>query len=372
MDEGTNIPPGENARPISPAPSRALLQYIYPQRLLCALMYLATRVRYRPWKNWQIQWFIRRYGVDMSEAVISDTARFPDFNSFFTRALRPEARPVDDADDTIVSPADGTVGHFGRIRGDVLIQAKGLEYSLARLMGATGRDSDEFEDGSFLTIYLAPGNYHRVHMPLNGVLRRSVHVPGRLFSVGTETTRRIPKLFARNERMVSIFDVDRGPIAIVMVGALFVGGIEQVWADPPRPSLGRRTGVCDYRSRSSPLSFRKAEEMGRFNMGSTVVALFGPSLGIEWTPELHPGNAIRMGERIAKLRPLGLRSPASDSMPGLRAAIRLARRPDSVSANAECGGAQGEQGAGIDAEGEDGESVGADHDLDVGPTHGRG
>ena len=303
VDEGTNIPAGEDTRAMSPAHAKVLLQYVYPQRLLCALMHRATRVRFRPFKNWQIRWFVRRYGVDLSEAMLSDGTRYPDFNSFFTRALRPETRPVDDAGDALVSPADGTVGHFGNIRGDLLIQAKGLEYSLARLLGTPGRGCAEFEGGDFMTIYLAPGNYHRVHMPLDGVLRRTVHVPGRLFSVGAETTRRIPNLFTRNERVVSIFDNERGPVAIVMVGALFVGGIQQAWGSPDTWPRRREIGVWDYGSRSMAPSFGKAEEMGRFNMGSTVVALFGPSLRIEWAPDLRPGQGIRFGERIATLDP---------------------------------------------------------------------
>ena len=288
-------------RSISPARVRALLQYAYPQRALCALMYRATRIRFPPWKNWQIRWFIRRYRVDMSEAMTSDTAHYPDFNSFFTRALRPDARPVDDAPDAVVSPADGTLGQFGRVRDDVLIQAKGLGYSLSRLLGASGGENAEFEGGSFLTIYLAPGNYHRVHMPLDAVLRGTRHVPGRLFSVGEETTRRVPNLFARNERVISLFDHDRGPIAIVMVGALFVGGIQQIWETPAGEDAERGSGVRGRRVPSSPLSLGKADEMGRFNMGSTVVALFGPSLGVEWTPGLRPGGRVRFGERIATL-----------------------------------------------------------------------
>ena len=303
VDRGLQTRRGEKCRAISGARAGALLQYAYPQRLLCALMHGATRIRFRPWKNWQIRWFIRRYGVDMSEAMHADSAYYPDFNSFFTRALRPETRPVDDTDDAVISPADGSVGHFGRVRGDVLIQAKGLEYSLARLLGAARRESAEFEDGSFLTIYLAPGNYHRVHMPLDGVLRRTVHIPGRLFSVGAQATRSIPNLFTRNERAVSIFDTERGPIAIVMVGALFVGGIQQVWQSPITAPCGQGIGVCDYRNRSAVPSLAKAEELGRFNMGSTVIAIFGPSLGIEWAPGLRTGRSIRFGERIATLDP---------------------------------------------------------------------
>ncbi len=304
MDEGTNTPTSEDVRVRYPANARVLLQYAYPHHLLCALMRRATRIRFRPFKNWQIRWFIRRYGVDMSEAALPDSAQYTDFNSFFTRALRPGLRPVDDAGDALISPADGSVGHFGRARGDSLIQAKGHEYSLARLMGATGRESAEFEGGYFLTIYLAPGNYHRVHMPLGGALRRTLHVPGRLFSVGTAATRGIPNLFARNERVVSVFDHERGPFALVMVGALFVGGIQQVWEDHPAAlPHGRDTASGDGRTRGGAACLDKGEEMGRFNMGSTVVALFPSSFRLEWTPGLRPGQAIRFGERIATLRP---------------------------------------------------------------------
>ena len=297
------MPPDEDVRLAPGTRVKALLQLVYPQRLLSAMMYRATRVRFRPWKSWQIRWFIRRYGVDMSEALHADAAHYPDFNSFFTRALRPGARPFDPAEDTVISPADGRVGQFGRIRDGVLIQAKGLDYSLCRLLGGAAERGMEFEGGSYLTIYLAPGNYHRVHMPLTAVLRETVHVPGRLFSVGTEATRCIPNLFARNERVVSVFDHARGPIAIVMIGALFVGGIEQAWADSVPPPRGGRIEVRDHRSRSSPLSLKKAAEMGRFNMGSTVVAVFGPGLGIEWAPDLVPGCATRVGELVAKLGP---------------------------------------------------------------------
>ena len=173
------------------------------------------------------------------------------------------------------------------------------------MLGGSQRLSADFEGGSFLTIYLAPGNYHRVHMPLSGTLRETVNVPGRLFSVGMATTRSIPDLFTRNERVVSLFDGDRGAFAIIMVGALFVGSIEQVWSGPISSPRGRRTEVRDYRSRASPPALGKCDEMGRFNMGSTVVALFGPELGVEWEPDLVPGGTIKVGERVAGLNPTG-------------------------------------------------------------------
>ena len=278
-----------------------MLQHLYPQRLLCALMYRATRIRFRPWKNWQIRWFVRRYGVDMSEALLPHPAQYPDFNTFFTRPLRPGARRFDAAGESVASPADGRLGQLGRIREDSLIQAKGIRYSLRRLLGGSEVRSARFEGGSFLTIYLAPGNYHRVHMPLSGTLCETVHVPGRLFSVGTGNTRRIPNLFARNERVASLFEGELGSFAVIMVGALFVGGIEQAWCGPITPPRGRGTEVRDYRSHASPPALGKCDEMGRFNMGSTVIALFGPELGVEWESDLAPGRAIRVGERVARL-----------------------------------------------------------------------
>ena len=305
MHERVNMPLGEDARPPFGARVGVLSQFLCPQHLLSAMMHHATRVRFRPWKSRQIRWFIRHYGVDMSEAASSDPAHYPDFNRFFTRALRPGARPFDEAEDAVVSPADGRVGQFGRVRGDVLVQAKGLRYSLSRLLGGAGDKGAEFEGGAFVTIYLAPYNYHRVHMPLTGTLREMVHVPGRLFSVGTQSTRLIPNLFTRNERVVSRFDHALGPIAIVLVGALCVGGIEQVWSGPVTPPRGRRIGVHDYRSRPEPLTLEKAHEMGRFNVGSTVVALFGPTLRLEWASGVAPGSTTRVGERIATLGTAG-------------------------------------------------------------------
>ena len=273
----------------------------YPQRLLSALMYHATRVRFRPWKNWQIRWFIRRYHVDMSEAMFPDPASYPDFNSFFTRALRPGIRPLPRDQRVVVSPADGRVSQFGSIRDDTLTQVKGLYYSLSRLLGGNAGTGSEFDGGKFVTVYLAPGDYHRVHMPLAGSLRKMVHVPGRLFSVGERTTGRVPSLFARNERVVSIFDHDLGPVAIVLIGALCVGGIEQVWSGLVTPPRGRHVEVHDYRSGPDSFTLGQADEMGRFNMGSTVVVLFGPTLRLEWAPGLALGSSLKVGERIAAL-----------------------------------------------------------------------
>ena len=273
----------------------------YPQRLLSAWMHHATRVRFRTWKNWQIRWFIRRYHVDMSEAMLSDPAAYPDFNSFFTRALRPGIRPLPRDRGAVVSPADGQVSQFGSIRDDTLMQAKGLHYSLSRLLGGNAGGGSEFEGGEFITVYLAPGDYHRVHMPLAGSLRKMVHVPGRLFSVGARNTVRVPSLFARNERVVSIFDHELGPVAIVLVGALCVGSIEQVWSGQITPPRGRRIEVRDYRSGPESVTLGQADEMGRFNMGSTVVALFGPTLRLEWRSGLELGHSLKVGERIGAL-----------------------------------------------------------------------
>ena len=296
-----NMPSSDDASVPAGAGDEAPPLFGNLRHLLSAMMYHATRARFRPWKNWQIQWFIRRYRVDMSEAMSPDPAAYPDFNSFFTRALRPGVRPLDCRQGAVVSPADGRVNQFGSIHNDTLMQAKGLCYSLSRLLGDTDDSGAAFEGGKFITIYLTPGDYHRVHMPLTGTLSKMVYVPGRLFSVGARSNRQIPSLLARNERVVSIFDHSLGPMAIVLVGALCVGSIEQVWSGPITPPRGRLVGVRDYRSEPGPITLGQADEMGRFNMGSTVVALFGPTLGLEWAPGLELGHSLRVGQRIATL-----------------------------------------------------------------------
>jgi phosphatidylserine decarboxylase len=277
---------------------RLLPMYALPHHLLSGMMMAATRIRLAAWKNWQIRWFVRRYGVDMSIAQVPTLDAYEEFNSFFTRALRPEARPVCELARSLVSPCDGHISQFGTVRHDALLQAKGQSYSLSRLLGGDDRLANEFEGGAYATIYLSPRDYHRVHMPLAGRLRRTVHVPGRLFSVNPRSVRSVPGLFARNERVVSIWDTDMGPLAMVLVGAVFVGSIEQVWCGALPPASRGAPRVTDYGNGAVTLD--KGEEMGRFNMGSTVIlALGNPSL--RWLDALAPGRAVRMGERLAEV-----------------------------------------------------------------------
>ncbi len=274
---------------------KTLALYLLPQHLCSRLMYLATRARFRPWKDWQIGWFVARYGVDLGAAETADAAAYPHFNAFFTRALRPEARPVGGESNAVGSPVDGTVSHAGEIAAGRLFQAKGRDYTLSELLARDSEWVPRFLAGSYATLYLAPRDYHRVHMPLAGQLRRAIYVPGRLFAVNPRTTRVVPRLFARNERLVSLFETKAGPMAIVMVGALFVGNLEAVFPIPP---AGPGLRVMDYdRPGQTPLWLEKGAELGRFNMGSTVILLFGRDT-VSWVSGLLNQSPVRMGEPI--------------------------------------------------------------------------
>ena len=272
-------------------------QKLYPKHLLSWLMLRATRVRFAPWKNWQLRWFVRRYGVDLSVVENPDLESYPDFNSFFIRALTPEARPLEGGDGAIVSPADGTVAAMGSMSGPHVLQAKGRTYTLEALFGGDRRAAATFEGGKFATIYLAPRDYHRVHMPIAGRLRSMVYVPGELFSVNPTTVDSIERIFARNERIVSFFDTELGPLAITLVGAVFVGCIEQVWHGVVTPP--RRRGILAKRYDDTEIRLDQGAEMGRFNMGSTVIlALANPDA--EWAAWMKPGVEVRMGRRIGE------------------------------------------------------------------------
>lgn len=277
---------------------KSLPQYLLPQHLLSWLMQVATRLRWRPWKNWQINWVIRRYGVNLSEALDPEPTHYPSFNSFFTRALKPDARPLAAGADTILCPADGAISQLGAIREGRIFQAKGRDFSAVELLGGSIARAAPFEHGSFITVYLSPRDYHRVHMPIAGKLREMIHVPGRLFSVAPHTTRAIPRLFARNERVVSIFDTEAGPMAVILVGALFVASIETVWAGVVTPPRRREIRVWDYRDETIALA--RGAELGRFNMGSTAIVLFGWDKA-QWDAAMLPGGAVRMGQRLGTI-----------------------------------------------------------------------
>lgn len=278
----------------------AAVQRNLPTRLLSWCMYKLTRLETRWFKNAFIRVFMRLFRISLEEAALSKPELFPHFNAFFTRALRREARPLDPNPDVMISPVDGTVSQLGRLQGASVLQAKGHAYSAAELLGGDPERCAPFHDGHFCTIYLAPNNYHRIHMPLAGALREWVYVPGRLFSVNKGTVKTMPNLFAGNERVVSIFDTSHGPLALVMVGALFVGSMETVWAGlitPPheRPRTG--SGVASYQP-MRPVVLERGAEMGRFNMGSTVILLTAPG-AVQWLENLTPGAEVRMGRAIA-------------------------------------------------------------------------
>lgn len=276
-------------------------QRIWPQHALSRLMYFLTRATWAPWKNWQMRWFIDTYKVNMNEAVQSDYTRFSCFNEFFTRALKPEARPIAAAADALISPVDGHVSQIGHIVDGQLYQAKGATFSLETLLGGDPNRATAFDGGSFATVYLSPRDYHRIHMPMDGRLRQMIYVPGKLFSVSPRTTRAVPGLFARNERVVALFETAHGPLAVVLVGAVFVASMETTWAGVITPRERRGIEIWDYTSPHNPEVFlRKGDELGRFNMGSTVILAL-PKSTVEWHQELDAESPVQMGQQIGKL-----------------------------------------------------------------------
>jgi len=274
----------------------AWLQYILPQHGISRLVLAATRARTQWFKNALIRGFLTLYDIDMRDAVQSDPLRYPSFNEFFTRALRPETRPLTADARAIVSPVDGTISECGDIDGDSLLQAKGKVYTLSDLLAGQSW-ARRFMGGSFATIYLAPYNYHRIHMPLRGQLEQTWFVPGRLFSVNALTARFVPRLFARNERVVTLFHSDAGAFALVLVGALNVGSMATVWAGDITPAARRVITQLPPQT----LVLEKGAELGRFNMGSTVILLFEPQRA-RWLAGLHAGVAVRLGQSIGNLQ----------------------------------------------------------------------
>ena len=240
-----------------------------------------------------INWFVGRYGVNMAEAANPDIAGYASFNEFFTRPLKEGARPLANAD--FICPVDGAISQFGAIARDQIFQAKGHSYSTTALVGGDATLAARFENGSFATLYLSPKDYHRIHMPCAGKLLRMIHVPGELFSVNPVTARGVPGLFARNERVVCVFEGEAGPFVMALVGATIVGSMATVWhgvVNPPRPGRLR-----DWRYEDQDLRYGRGAEMGRFLLGSTVVMLF-PQGSLSFNPEWAPGRAIRMGEAM--------------------------------------------------------------------------
>jgi len=272
-----------------------LPQYLLPQHALSRLMGYLTHCRNPLFKNFFIRFVIRMYGINMAEALQSEPDAYGCFNEFFTRSLLPDARPLCEDMDAVLSPADGAISQIGEIQTLWLLQAKGKSYSVTDLLGGDEERARPFEHGKFATIYLSPRDYHRLHMPVDGALREMVHIPGRLFSVNQKTVDSVPALFARNERVVAIFDTSVGPMALVLVGAIFVASIETVWHGMVTPPAGKEIRIWKYRDSPAPL--KRGVEMGRFNMGSTIIVLFGEK-SVTWDEDSYEGKQIRMGERV--------------------------------------------------------------------------
>lgn len=270
------------------------LQALLPQRLLGALVYRIARSENRFVKNALIRWFSRHYAIDISEAALAGTEDYPTFNAFFTRALKDGARPIDASEHSIVAPADGTLMEFGTIADGTLLQAKGLGYTIDELLGEDGTDIAPFLGGTFATVYLAPRDYHRVHAPVTGHLTRSRYIPGRRFAVNESTARVVDRLFCRNERVVCRLEGEFGHAAVVLVGALNVSSI----------STARLGEIASGRARrweeTEPIAYTRGEEIGRFNLGSTVIVVFVRGAAV-WDEALVHGQALRMGSRIGKL-----------------------------------------------------------------------
>jgi len=271
-----------------------LPQYLIPKQ---ALTILAGKLASKEAGNLTtsvIRWFVGRYNVNMAEAANPDIASYKSFNEFFTRPLKDGARPQADA--AFISPVDGAISQFGPIERDQIFQAKGHSYSTTALVGGDRKLAEQFENGSFATLYLSPRDYHRIHMPCDGKLTRMIYVPGELFSVNPTTARGVPGLFARNERVVCVFESEFGPFVLTLVGATIVGSMATVWhgmINPPRPGV-----VREWRyDGDTAVNLKKGQEMGRFLLGSTVVMLF-PKNTLAFNPDWVPTGAIRMGEMM--------------------------------------------------------------------------
>jgi phosphatidylserine decarboxylase len=274
---------------------KVLPQYIYPKRAINRFSGWVANARWGAATTGIIRWFVGHYHVDMTEAAQPDIRAYETFNAFFTRALRPGVRPLADAD--YICPVDGAISQFGPIEQDQVLQAKSHNYSTLALVGGDRELAAQFDHGSFATLYLAPKDYHRVHMPCAGRLTRMIYVPGDLFSVNPTTALGVPNLFARNERTVCVFDSERGPFVLTLVGATIVGSMETVWHGIVNP---KRTGsIREWRYDPQQYVFAKGDEMGRFSLGSTVVMLFPQSSGLSFNPDWRPERPVRLGEMMA-------------------------------------------------------------------------
>lgn len=274
-----------------------IMQYLLPQHLISRLAGCLANCTWTWVKNPFITWFVKRYAVNMAEAEQTEPTAFACFNDFFTRALKPGARPLDPQTDSILCPADGTISQLGKIEHGRIFQAKGQSFSVLELLGGHPEHAALFQGGEFANVYLSPKDYHRVHIPFGGTLTDMIYVPGKLFSVNQLTNENVPELFARNERVVCLFETSHGPMAVVLVGAMVVASVETVWAGlvapPSRQLKAERYG------QAAP-ALERGAEMGRFKLGSTVIVLFGPGHAA-WDPAMAAGAAVSMGQALGKL-----------------------------------------------------------------------
>ena len=270
-------------------------QYLIPQHVLSLVMYRVTRCEAVWFKNLIISTIIKQYRVNMAEAAEMNLDYYSSFNAFFTRLLRNDARAISESD--IVSPVDGVVSQVGPVISGQIVQAKGQEYSILALLGGDDALTSEFADGQFATIYLSPKDYHRIHMPVTGTLRKMRYIPGKLFSVSPRTVRAVPDLFARNERVAVTFDTDFGPIVVVLVGAIFVGSMETIWAGQITPNYGKVIQQWTYDGEQA-ITIEKGQEMGRFNMGSTVVVLVGKGAAL-FNDQVEAEATIQLGNAMS-------------------------------------------------------------------------
>ena len=279
---------------------KVLPQYLLPKQLLTSLAgRLASQARGGTTTS-VIGWFVKKYQVNMAEALNPDIASYATFNDFFTRALKPGARPLVATE--LICPVDGAISQFGDIKQDQIFQAKGHSYSTTALVGGDSTLAAQFQNGSFATLYLSPKDYHRIHMPCDGTLKRMIYVPGDLFSVNPTTACGVPGLFARNERTVCVFDTPEGPFVLVLVGATIVGSMATVWHGQINPP--RSADVREWRYDDEPISLKQGDEMGRFMLGSTVVMLFPQSLSqtLAFNPAWAAGGAIQLGQAMCQAR----------------------------------------------------------------------
>ncbi len=273
------------------------LQYLLPQHLLSRLAGCIAETEVNAIKGPFIRWFIKKYRVDMSIAANPDPDSYRNFNDFFTRPLKDGARPIAKPSKAICCPADGCISQIGAIDNGYLFQAKGHKFHLLELLGGDEASSKLFLEGNFATVYLSPKDYHRVHMPLAGKLTKMIHIPGDLFSVNDTTASHVPRLFARNERVVCLFDTAAGPMAVILVGAMIVASIETVWAGLITP-IKKQVRTIDYTTQPK-ISLKKGEELGRFKLGSTAIVLFGKN-AIDWKQAIKKDSEVIMGEAIGK------------------------------------------------------------------------